>query len=775
VAFQLKGSLNVGALTESLRGIVVRHDVLRATFAVVDGQPVQRIAPDAAVALPVVDLSNIPPEARQARIHELAAEQATGHFDLTRGPLWRLELIQCSSDEHVLLVTMHHIVSDGWSFYILCQELTELYRALCAGEPPRLADLPIQYADLALRQHARLTGPFHDEQLAYWRKHLAGDVPSLRLPTDHRESSGPSSHRGACRSLEFPPDLSESLAQLSRQENVTLFMTLLAGFQALLHQYTGQDDMVICTPVTGRHRSGSRDLIGYFNNILPMRFDLSGDPSLVELLRRTRRIALDAFKYQDLPFLIIVDSPGLNHVALARVLFSLDMAWPPVPQLVDLAVTASAVPNATADFDLSASLWVTETGRLKGTIEYKAALFEEGTIAELISHFQSVVTRMVSDPTQAISTLPRFQEPGPDSRIASVAPAPTVYTAPRTALEVRVTKVWEEILSLHPIGIHQDLFALGASSLAVIRLADRLKEDLNAEVPLAAIFQARTIEQLTGLLRESGTVLPASPLVALKPDGNRPPIFFCGGVGLYYPLTRFLGPEQPIYALFTEVTQSFPQMAEIAEGYIVEMRTVQPRGPYFLGGASIGGLIALEMAQQLHSQGQDVAFLALIDTPGPGAYTAKPLPARLVGHLRNVRKFGLSYARKKAVNMLRRLGWALSDRLASPRRASSRMAPEQPRVRDVLANAAALYQVRPYHGRATLFALTARDGMSDSLFDPELGQIDPYLGWTPIARGGVDLHEVPGEHVSVFHEPYVSILGDKLRECLVAAQSRVQP
>jgi thioesterase domain-containing protein len=289
-------------------------------------------------------------------------------------------------------------------------------------------------------------------------------------------------------------------------------------------------------------------------------------------------------------------------------------------------------------------------------------------------------------------------------------------------------------------------------------------------LPVAAIFQARTVKQLVALLRERGSSLPTSPLAPIQPNGVHPPLFLCEGVAIYYPLSRHLGGEQPVYGLATELAQDYPRVEDLAADYVAAVRTVQPEGPYFLGGLSLGGLVAFEMAQQLCASGQEVALLALFDTPVPGANPPKPFPRKWAGHLSNLSRFGFPYLRKKVGRRLRDIRRILRERWGSPDHSASRLLSERSHLRHLFGERAATYGVRAYPDRVTLFGLARRDGMSDSLFDPALVDIAPDLGWGRIATGGVEVHELPGDHVSILAEPHVRVLGEELRDCLERAR-----
>ena len=322
-AARLKGILDVVALQWALQTIVARHESLRTTFAETEDTPVQVVAGSTSVPLPVVDLSRLPEPERELR--RLAGKEARAAFDLEKGPLLRGQLLRLGPQEHMLLLTVHHIVSDGWSMGVLLKELAALYRAGVTGAPSPLPELPLQYADYAVWQRRQLQSDRLERQLAYWQQRLAGAPAVLELPTDRARSSGVSSGRAARATLALPKTLADDLKELSRREGATLFMTLLAAFKILLARYSGQDDIVVGTPIAGRSHTELEGLIGCFLNTLVLRTDLSGAPTFKELVARVRETALGAYANQELPFERLVEelqpARSLGHNPLFQVLF----------------------------------------------------------------------------------------------------------------------------------------------------------------------------------------------------------------------------------------------------------------------------------------------------------------------------------------------------------------------------------------------------------------------------------------------------------------------
>jgi amino acid adenylation domain-containing protein len=404
-AYRLRGVLDRDALERALEAIVARHEALRTTFAVVDGRPVQVIAADQRLEIPVADTSGSGRGERE-RAQEWIAASVRRPFDLSRGPLLGAGLLRLDEQEHVLLVTMHHIVSDGWSMGVFIQELARFYEEFSGGRPAAPPELPIQYADFAVWQREWLSGEVLEKQLSYWRKQLAG-LPVLELPTD-RGRPPVQSFRGADHLISFSKSLTEGLRDLSRREGATLYMTLLAAFQVLLARYTGQEDVVVGSPMAGRTEVETEGLIGFFVNTLVLRGNLSGEPSFREFLRRVRETALGAYAHQDLPFEKLVEElkpeRDLSQNPLFQVLFALQNAPASPFELAGLEVIPLPIKSPTTAFDLE--VYVAEKpGGLACTVVYAADLFDAGTIVRMMGHYQTLLGAIVTDANQRVSEL----------------------------------------------------------------------------------------------------------------------------------------------------------------------------------------------------------------------------------------------------------------------------------------------------------------------------------------------------------------------------------
>ena len=409
-AARLTGILNRDALEASLNEIVYRHEVLRTRFDVVDGRPIQ-IAATEKVFIRPIELRQLSSAERDAEVSRLITDEARRPFDLVGGPLLRATLLHPHDDDHILILTTHHIVADAWSMGILTRELWTLYDAIANGRPYPLQDLAVQYADYAVWQRGWLQGEVIDAQLSYWRKKL-DDLPVLNLPTDHARPAK-QSFGGARQPVSLPESLTAAVNELSRREGVTQFMTLLAAFQTLLHRYTGQEDIVTGSPIANRARTEVEELIGFFVNTLALRTDFSGKPTFRELLFRVRDVCFGAYAHQDLPFEKLVEKlqpeRDLSRNPLFQVMFLLQNAPSYTPKLAALTVGRIGVDTGTSKFDLT--LGLAERGqKLIGFFEHNTDLFDQSTIKRMVGHFRMLLQGIVANPDQPISTLPLLTE-----------------------------------------------------------------------------------------------------------------------------------------------------------------------------------------------------------------------------------------------------------------------------------------------------------------------------------------------------------------------------
>ncbi|MCC5645525.1 amino acid adenylation domain-containing protein [Nostoc sp. CHAB 5824] len=421
VALHLTGSLNLVALEQTFNEIVQRHEALRTTFVIQSGQPVQVINPTLTIPLIIIDLLQLPQAEREIQAREFTTQEAQRPFNLSTDLLLQVKLLRLDETQYILLLNMHHIVSDGWSIGVLIQEIAALYTAFTSNQPSPLPKLTIQYADFAYWQRQWLQGEVLEKQLDYWQKQL-DDISILNLPTD-RPRLAVQTYQGARQPLQLSKSLSEALLALGQQEGVTLFITLLAAFKVLLYRYTQQEDIAIGSPIANRNRSEIEGLIGFFVNSLVLRTDLSRNPTFRELLSRVKEVALGAYAHQDLPFEKLVEElhpeRNLNQNPLFQVVFALQNAPMSALELTGLTLSPLPFDTETTRFDLEFhlwepntqnGLWIDKSEGISGFVIYSTDLFDDATITRMLRHFQTLLESIVANPEQRIAQLPIFSE-----------------------------------------------------------------------------------------------------------------------------------------------------------------------------------------------------------------------------------------------------------------------------------------------------------------------------------------------------------------------------
>ncbi len=534
-AYRLIGILQVTVLEQALNALVQRHEVLRTAFPSVEGQPVQRIHSDLPLPLLVVDLRHLAESEQTAELNHMLSQAARQPFDLAQLPLVRVTLYELSDHEHILLVNIHHIIADAWSMEVWWRDLNALYQALLEGQPAPLFELPLQYADFAQWQRQWLTDDVLAIQRAYWQRHLSDAPVRLELPTDHTRPSV-QTFNGQGERFELAAELTEQLRTLSRQRGSSLFMTLYSAFALLLSRYSGQEDLIIGTPIANRHHAEVEPLIGFFVNTLALRADLSGNPSFEDLLKRVRQVTLEAHTHQEIPFEQLVDELALerhlSHAPLFQVMFAIEMSPEPM-RLGEVQVTPLRLEMVTAKFDLTLFLGEVESmsnGGLWGMLEYNTDLFEPTTISRMIGHFQQLLGGIVADPKQSINTLPLLTEAERQQLLVEWNDTQTAYPH-----DLSIPQLFEAQAERDPNAV---AVVFGDQRLTYQELnaqANQLAHHLQARgvgpEAIVAICMQRSPEMVVGLLailKAGGAYLPLDPdypperLAFMLDDANVP-------------------------------------------------------------------------------------------------------------------------------------------------------------------------------------------------------------------------------------------------------------
>ncbi len=515
-AVRLSGPLDAGALARTLAEIVRRHEPLRTTFEETSGEPVQVIAPPAAVPLPLIDLSALPPERRRPEALRLAAAEAARPFDLARGPLFRPLLVREETEGHLVCLTLHHVVTDGWSTGVLLREVAALYPAFAAGLPSLLPLLRARYADFAARQRRWLEGPEPAALLAWWKERLAG-APVLELPTDRPrpEDRRGRRGRGAMQTFAFPPGVVIPLRELARVRGATLYMGLFAAFQMLLHRYTGQEDLVVGSPVASRGSPETQDLIGFFVNAVVLRGRVDGRESFRELLERTRTLCLEAWAHQDLPFEKLVEEIQPGRSLARSPLFQVTLSLEERPAPARLAhLDAEPVMLSTGASKLDLTLMLAERGgRIDGFAERDTDLFDAATIQRLLGHFRNLIAAAAADPDRPLFELPMLDEA--ERHQLAVEAGAREEAAGGADLYALFAAQAER--RPNAIALSHDGVSLTYSELA--RRAEELARDLQErgvgpEVPVALWFDREPglIVAILGVLAAGGAYVPIDPV-----------------------------------------------------------------------------------------------------------------------------------------------------------------------------------------------------------------------------------------------------------------------
>ena len=776
VRFGLHGPLVVSAFESAFNDLVARHESLRTVFATVDGQAVQVVAPEMSIRLPVDDLRDVPAAVRPARADALAIEEARVSFDLFTGPLIRARLLRLDDEDYVLLVTVHHIVSDGWSIGIISREVGTLYDARCDGGSRALPDLPLQFADFAVWQQEWLKSNQLTDQLSYWVRQLA-DLPILELPTDRPRPPVLTSN-GYIESTLLPRKLTDRLQSLSSQQGSTFFMMALAALTILLQRRSGRDDIFVGSLVAGRSQAELEQLIGVFINTIVLRTDLSGDPPFVELLARVRETVLEALANQEVPFERVVEilrpkrDRSRHPLFQINFIFQRDFVEPLEVSGVKLTAIPSKSPGAIYDLNF---FMVERPDGWRASCEYNTDLYGAATVTHMLAQFQAIFEGIVANPESRISEIPILTAVERllvgDLQPAQSATIRQPHVGPKDDTEARLATLWRQVLGVEEISTTTDFFDAGGHSLLAAKLLSQIEKAFGRKLSLAALLQAPTIEAFARRLHEETAVARRDQVFPIQPQGSRTPLFVLTSqpAFFYRLLSRRLGADQPMIGLAWPELAALPanfSVKDIAANVVEALREVRPRGPYYLGGWCMSGVIVYEMAQQLRASGEVVGLLVLFDANNPtyvrGFRGLRALPKRayllcqkLAYKVGKVWRKGPTGAMS---NVLQRIRTTFANARTHRRTDIDQSAGYDPRQSmELQSRVAADYEPQACGAPIVLFRSAAY----------QTGRFrDLTLGWGKVAQGKFDVHEIPGEHHDMFLEPHVDALADKLRSYL---------
>src|SRR5579859_1257190 len=570
VGLWLYGPLNVTLLQDSLQEIVSRHESLRTSLVLIGGDLVQRVASTYSVTLPVTDFADFPEPYPPA--YEFAKREVETPFDLGKGPLFRAKLLRIAREEHVLLCTMHHTITDAWSMQIFTKELATVYEALSSGKTAALPELTIQYGDFSEWQGRLLESEIAQKQLLYWKDALAGAPAVLELPQDNPRPAE-QTLQGASQTYGVPSEVMAEVLSLARQYKVTPFMFLLAAFKVLLYRYSGQADVLVGVPVAGRSRVETEALIGFFVETLVLRDDLSGNPRFVDLLAQVRETTVGALANPDIPFEKVVEAltpeRNLSCNPIFQVMFSVIKSAIRSHAFGNVVAFPYVVNSNTSILDLCATFIEDSDRKWWLQIDFNTSLFKVERIARMFEDYVELLQQITVDLDVHIDTValtgasqlastagkPRRKgQGGLKRRRQTSSPARAEEHPPAAdAEQTLLVGIWKDVLGVQEIGIHDNFFDVGGHSLLAAHLTAQIQNATGRTIPVSSIFRAPTIATLANLLRDHAVTESDPVMVQLGRDGSGIPFFAVAAPGVdslgYALLARQLGDQQSLYKL----------------------------------------------------------------------------------------------------------------------------------------------------------------------------------------------------------------------------------
>jgi len=780
MVFRLQGTLNITRLEQAINQVIKRHESLRTIFSVVNGLPQQHILPELKIKIAVVDVKTSPlsQAEEEQHIQTLINQEASHPFDLQAAPLIRVKLFQLRTDDFILMMTCHHIISDGWSLSVLLNEFSLFYTNLIQERQLKLPELTVNYGDFTL-WHQQHQEDRETSLLNYWTNQLTGALPLLNLPTDHPRPAI-QTYKGTIQYFHISQDVRTQTEAFSQAHGATLFMVLIAVFQVLLHHYSNQDDIVIGSPIASRNSSRLENLIGCFANVIPLRTQIQNNPSFREFLAQVKKVSLEGYTHLDFPAEKVLSNfkykRNLSYYPWFQVVFILLNVPQRDFELPGLKITEKKFNKGAAICDLVFLVEPKAQG-LQCSIEYNTALYNDQTITRWIEQFQQLLQELLTHPQQRIKQLPLLteaeasqlspkQHPSADEVLSVPDTADTKhqFVEPRNELERQLQNIWEAVFNLKAISIRDNFFELGGHSLLGLRLFSKIQQQTGQDFPVTTVFEAPTIEELARILQTKQEIIPESSVMTINPNGNKPPVFFVNSVGYAWKLSSFFPKDQPVYCvnifkIIDYLTHNFPQFTlhDVAQKFIEDIRQIQPQGSYALVAYCSDSYLAFEVAQKFYSQGETVEFLGLIDA----IWDSHEVGFNF--HYQNLREFGLSYLFHKIryqgkilslINLIRfnlkKVTAKLYSRLDKPipRKLKANKVLEQ------LRQATNNYTPQTYPGKINLFISSELRNFSHELL-------------SNLARAGLEVQEIPGYHNSFLQSPQIERLAEKLQGAIV--------
>lgn len=780
----MQGTLNIGALEKSLAGIIHRHESFRTTVAVCSGEPMQIIHAPEPWSL-AVEHTERTHDATEHVFGRLAEREAQTQFDLEKGPLFRFTLFDAGAGHYALTLTMHHLITDGWSMGLFMEELALLYRHFALNEPLELPELAVQYADFSCWQQATIETAKKTD-FEYWKAKLADPISPCTIPEDHPRPLR-ATHRGQWEYRQPDPGLLGALTRLCRRHTVTLYTLLLCAYQILLSSVTGQEDIILGSPISGRTGPQTERIIGFFVNTVVMRTRVRHDLSFSEMLHITQRDCIEAQRHQNLPYDLLVEWLNPPRDPAYTLYFQTLLAYQDARYwsltLPALDCQTIEIGTRTSKFDLILFAEENETG-LCFRAEYNTDLYQPSTIQSFLCRYEHLLTSIAENPDQPISALCLPPEKPPltaiDSRQESSLTAPSHIspnhrTLPLNPVEEGLARLWKELLGLHTVYREDNFFQLGGQSLKAASLFYRIKELFQISLPLSLIFETPTLEGLAAQIQRAEHDAITKDIVMIKAGSLKQALFCLPGAGghtlNFYHFANQLDIPLAQYGLnlpgLDGARPMLRSIEEMAAYFLTLITAIQPSGPYFLCGFSMGGTIAYEIALQLKKRHQTVAFLAALGTPAPGlprTYRNKLL--YYAGHL--YRFLRISLSEKKRYLRYRKEG---REKLLLKRKNQLDFIqmdhyPFYKQMGKIGFDAFVVYRPKEHYSEP--FILVRDVGNPHPLFYDLYS--NPVFGWDRYVQGPITVYDVPCEHSAMLQElnvyPYAKLLEKEILTAL---------
>jgi thioesterase domain-containing protein len=801
--WQCRGELNVDLLATAFTLAVRRHEMLRTTFAMVDGNLAQIIGRPYPVPLPVKDLQHVPDAATSKEAGVLIREHAAYRMDLHNGSLLALKLLKFAPQHHLLLVTMHHIICDGISLGILLRDIAVFYEALMEEKEPLLPELPIQFADFAVWQEEWRKSEGAKASLNFWRETLGKDFGRIELPHDASpegvRDTRTDSESGDIETQLISPELTAAAHELCRNQNVTLNILLFSIFCALLYRVTGQRDIVVGSPCANRNED-TEELIGLFMNIQVLRVQVEDGETFRDLLTRVQDWTLGAYENQELPFEELIYDSRFFHRNTSfeiPIFFLYQKSFMVTQQVAGLEIVPlrSMSPGAVFEWMFAIVDRIEEGPRLQ--LEYNPNYFRSTTIQRYLKSFIALLESAVQNSSAKldemcpgddllVSCLSKVRNPaigrnmpkerqfdGSAETIVKKGDRPYTTNDP---IEAQLLLLWRSMLGVENIAGDTNVFSLGVSSLSILRLVTRMNSLYSMGFGLASLISAPTVKTVAELVRKRYAPNTATSLVPIQPAGTKLPLYIVHGAGgnvvNFYGLTTRIGSEQPVYGVQAQALEAnqpaLHRMEDLAAHYLKEIRRVQPKGPYHILGYSFGGTVVLEMAHQLHAAGETIGLLGMLDTRA-----SKYIKERADGPSTSAPSNGKSVQRGRLMGYLQRnmdqksvkawLNFFVEDLkvrktryiTALAAKMLSRIPASLKDTYEINSLAQRKYHQKPFPGKLTLFRASKQEE-----------GIPPDNGWGPIFLKGIEIHEIQGDHWQILSEPGIDVLAKSIGDCL---------